>query len=70
MSSTNRVTVATLADRLMLACHIELLMLFGGAVVLVLVNGEAESFTKVACVAIGWMAIGAALARCQLKLTQ
>lgn len=68
MSRSNRITLATIADRLLITCRVELVMLFAGAVVLALVTGEGESFTKTGCVAIGWMAIGAALGRCQLKL--
>lgn len=70
MSSTNRITLATIADRLLMTCRVELVMLFAGAVVLALVSGEGESFTKTGCVAIGWMVIGAALSRCQPKLRQ
>lgn len=70
MSRTNRTTLATIADQLLMTCRAELAMLFAGAVVLALVAGEGESFTKSTCVAIGWLAIGAALTRCQLKLCQ
>jgi hypothetical protein len=70
MSRTKRITLAATADRLLMTCRVELLMLFAGAVVLALVIGEGESFTKRACVAIGWMVIGAALSRFQLKLRQ
>lgn len=70
MSMTNQITLASIADRLLMTCRHELVMLFAGALVLALVTGEGESFTKTACVAIGWMATGAALGRCLLKLRQ
>lgn len=70
MSMTNQITLATIADRLLMTCRVELVILFFGAVLLAMVTGEGESFTKTACVVIGWMVIGTALSRCQLKLRQ
>lgn len=60
--------IGTIADRLLTTCRSELVMLFAGALVLALITGENETPSKNACVAIGWMVIGAALSRCQLKL--
>lgn len=60
----------SLADRFMLTCRGDLFLLLLAALIISLVNSEPDSVTRSACVAISWMAIGAAIARMHVKLRQ
>lgn len=58
----------SLADRLMLTCCRDLCLLLLAALIISVVSGEPDTLTRNACIAISWMAIGAAIARMHVKL--
>lgn len=68
--ATKTLSRHVLADRFMLTCRVEVFLLLGAILVMSLVSGEPDSMTRSACIAIGWMAIGANLHSVRVKLRQ
>lgn len=62
--------IPALVDRILTTCKTELVMACAGIVLPSLVIDEPHSFTRTACTAIGWLVVGAAFGRGQIKLRQ